>query len=54
MSPGAWVHHPIMGIKLKEKMDSMGMECHCDYKGGPEVDAYQGQNAFLIHHLNGK
>ena len=54
MTSGAWVHHPIMGIKLKEKMDSMEMECHCKYEGGPDVDGFRSQNEFLIHKLNGK
>lgn len=22
------IHHPVFGVKLKEKADSVGMECH--------------------------
>jgi len=51
---GTWVHHPIFGIKLKEAMDSMNMECHLQYKDGPEVTAYKSQVDFIIHKLKAK
>jgi hypothetical protein len=27
-APGVWVHHPMMGVKLKEAMAAQGLECH--------------------------
>ncbi len=50
---GTWVHHPIMGIKLKERMDALGLECYLQYKGegAEEITAYANQNAFLIEKL---
>ena len=29
---GTWIHHPVPGIKLKEAMDKLGMECHLEYR----------------------
>lgn len=51
--PGNWVHHPRLGIKLKEAMDWLGLECYVQYKGGPPVTAYHGAVDFVIHKLNG-
>ena len=49
---GTWVHHPILGIKLKEAMDLyLGMECHLEYKDGPEVTDYESQQDFIIRKL---
>jgi len=53
-NPGLWVHHPIMGFKLKEAMDKRGIECHVQYKEGPVVKGYRDQNDFLIKKLTGK
>ena len=53
-NPGLWVHHPIMGFKLKEAMDKRGLECHVQYKEGPVVKGYRDQNDFLIRKLTGK
>ena len=33
---GLVVHHPKLGIALKERMDSLGIECRVFYKGMPE------------------
>ena len=52
--PGVWVHHPRLGIKLKEAMDKFGIECHVQYKGGPSVKGYRDQKDFLIRKLTGK
>lgn len=30
-----WVHHARLGIKLKEQMDKLGIECQVSYRGGP-------------------
>jgi len=53
-SPGDWVHHPIMGFKLKEAMEKLELECHVGYKGGPEIEGYDGAADFLIKKLKGK
>ena len=43
-------HHVIMGVKLKEKMDALGVEAHLQYPGRPTL--YDSQAAFLIEKLN--
>ena len=49
---GTWVHHPLLGIKLKEAIDAYeGMECHLEYKDGPPVTAYESQQDFIIRKL---
>ncbi|MDH3651466.1 MAG: alpha/beta hydrolase fold domain-containing protein, partial [Saprospiraceae bacterium] len=49
---GTWVHHPLLGIKLKEAMDDhLGMECHLEYQDGPRVTAYESQQDFIIRKL---
>ena len=49
---GTWVHHPILGIKLKEAMEVyLGMECHLEYKDGPPVTEYESQQDFIIRKL---
>ena len=48
---GIWVHHPIMGIKLKEAMDELGMECYLEYTGGPPVPDYESLEDFIIRKL---
>ena len=50
---GVWVHHPLLGIKLKEAMDELGMECYLEYKDGPPVTEYESQNEFIIRKLKG-
>ncbi len=52
--PGVWVHHPHLGIKLKEAMDKLGIECHVQYKNGPPVKGYRDQQDFLIKKLTAK
>ena len=52
---GKWVHHPILGIKLKEAMDSLpGMECYLESKDGPVVTEYESQWDFIIKKLKSK
>lgn len=50
-SPGTYVHHPKLGMFLKEKMDQMGMECYLSYKGGPNPGLYQDAGSFLVAKL---
>mgnify|MGYP001487617003 CR=1 FL=1 len=52
--PGVWVHHPRLGMKLKEAMDKLGIECHVQYKDGPPVKGYRDQKDFLIQKLADK
>ncbi len=49
--PHEWVHHPRLGIKLKERLDELGVECHVQYPGGPEIDEYDDIVDFLIQKL---
>jgi acetyl esterase/lipase len=48
---GTWVHHPMLGIKLKEAMAKLGMECYLEYKDGPPVTEYESQQDFIIRKL---
>ncbi len=52
--PGVWVHHPRLGIKLKERMDPLGLECHVQYPGGPKITAYANQTDFIVKKLLAK
>ena len=49
-SPGLWVHHPTMGIRLKEAMAKLGIECHVEYPG-KRSGKYSSQIEFLIDKL---
>lgn len=53
-APGVWVHHPVMGIKLKEAMESLGLECHVEYPGGEPIKKYTSQINFIIQQLTAK
>ena len=53
-SPGVWVHHPIMGTKLKEAMDTLGLECHVEYPGSDPIEEYASQVDFIIRKLTEK
>lgn len=48
---GTWVHHPMLGIKLKEAMDELGMECYLEYADGPPATEYKSQYDFIIRKL---
>jgi hypothetical protein len=48
---GIWVHHPMLGIKLKEAMDELGMECYLEYTDGPQVTEYESLEDFIIDKL---
>jgi hypothetical protein len=48
-SLGAIVHHPRHGQLFNKKMDSLGVECHVVYPGGPKVEL--SSEEFLIKHL---
>lgn len=48
-SLGAVVHHPRHGQLFKKKMDSLGLECHVQFPGGPRQQLSSAE--FLIKHL---
>lgn len=49
---GGWkIHHVIFGIKLKEKLDALGVESYLKYPGN--VTAYKWGQDFLIDKLTG-
>lgn len=51
---GHGIHHPVYGVKLKEKSDSVGHECHLLIPGVSKSDKYATADAFLIAKLLGK
>jgi hypothetical protein len=48
---GHGIHHPIYGVKLKEKSDSVELECHRLFAGVSAADQYDSAEAFLIEKL---
>jgi len=51
-SPGLWVHHARLGLKLKEAMDKLGLECHVTWRDNPS-EKYDGLHAFLQDKVTG-
>lgn len=51
---GHGIHHPVYGVKLKEKSDSVGHECHLVIPGTSKSDKYANANAFLLAKLLSK
>lgn len=49
--PGVYVHHPKLGLFLKEKMDEMGMECYLSYSEGPAPGKFKDAGSFLLKKL---
>lgn len=45
-NPSLWVHHARLGIKLKEAMDKLGLECHVTWRDHPSPK-YKDLQAFL-------
>lgn len=45
---GHGIHHPVYGVKMKEKCDKVGMECHLLVKGVSKSDEYANANEFLV------
>lgn len=48
---GHGIHHPVFGVKLKEKSDQTGHECHLLIPGVSKSDKYSSINEFLIARL---
>ncbi|MFT5409581.1 MAG: arylformamidase [Verrucomicrobiales bacterium] len=51
---GHGIHHPVYGVKMKEKCDQVGMECHLRIKGVSESEKYPGPNEFILGVLGAK
>lgn len=49
---GWQVHHVVFGVKLKERMDALGIEAHVRYPGRDA--GYVSNAAFLIEKLTGR
>jgi len=50
-SAGHGIHHPVYGIKLKEKSDSVGHECHLIIPGHSSSPKYATEEEFLMGKL---
>ena len=48
---GHGIHHPVYGVKLKEKADLVGHECHLLIPGVSESAKYSNANEFLFAEL---
>jgi acetyl esterase/lipase len=48
---GHGIHHPVYGVKLKEKADQVGQECHLLIDGVSESDKYKSADEFLMDKL---
>jgi arylformamidase len=48
---GHGIHHPVFGLKMKEKSDRVGHECYLLIKGVSESGKYSGADAFLTDKL---
>ena len=51
---GHGIHHPLLGVKLKEKSDSVGHECHLIIAGVRKDPQYKNSLEFLIAKLLAK
>ncbi|MCM2372184.1 hypothetical protein [Aporhodopirellula aestuarii] len=47
---GHGIHHPVYGVKMKEKADSVGQDCHLAIPGTSQTK-YKSQNEFLMEKL---
>ena len=48
---GHGIHHPVYGVKLKEKADAAGQECHLLIPGVSKSERYADMNEFLFDKL---
>jgi hypothetical protein len=51
---GHGIHHPVYGVKIKEKMDAAGVECHLVIPGASRSEKYATVSEFLIEKLLGE
>ncbi len=45
------IHHPVYGLKLKEKSDALGHECHLVITASSTADPYHSAREFLMEKL---
>lgn len=50
-SAGHGIHHPVYGVKMKEKADKLGVECHLLIPGVSKSATYTSPEQFLIDKL---
>jgi hypothetical protein len=48
------VHHPKLGLALKQRMDQLGIECRVFYKGMPEEQRISTVDFFRKHFENAR
>jgi arylformamidase len=48
---GHGIHHPVYGVKMKEKADRLGQECHLLIDGVSNSKQYSSANQFLMGKL---
>lgn len=48
---GHGIHHPVYGVKMKEKADQLGVECHLLIPGHSKSEKYTSANEFLLDKL---
>ncbi len=48
---GHGIHHPVYGVKMKEKADQVGQECHLLIPGVSKSEQYATLNDFLLAKL---
>lgn len=51
LNAGHGIHHPVYGVKLKEKSDQVGHECHLLIQGVSESKQYKSPSEFLLAKL---
>jgi len=51
---GHGIHHPVYGVKMKEKCDSVGQECHLLIEGVSDSQKYANTNEFALAILLGE
>jgi arylformamidase len=52
--PGHGIHHPVYGVKLKEKADAAGLECHLEIPKVSKSEKYANSQEFLMAKLLAK
>lgn len=48
---GHGIHHPVYGVKMKEKCDEMGVECHLVVPRSDYTSEFANEAEFLLHFL---
>ncbi|MGE0609861.1 MAG: alpha/beta hydrolase fold domain-containing protein [Pirellulales bacterium] len=51
LDAGHGIHHPVYGVKLKEKSDAAGHECHLLIPGVSKSEQYKDERDFLMSKL---